>query len=420
MAIARRRPFGRLILGRLTWAWLTAGVACVIVGVVFINAWINDDGAGRIALPVEQLENFARGGAADEEDAGKDANGLRLSAPNLRDGETEAADPYDRFAADAYGAETSDLLDDDEALEPAPSFSESDIVITIAGERQKVSQENTNDSEPKRRARPIPDPAPELLRATPLGKVPRVASDGRKAINVYAHAFAGNSSNPKIALIVGGLGLNPTLTERAIDELPASVSLSFAPYAKDLEFWTKKARDAGHEILIELPMEGYGGNQAALGAAALLSSRSSEENLQRLDWLLSRFGGYFAATNYMGAKFSTDDAALSPVLKKLREAGIGYIDSTGAASRAQGANGLPIAIVDETIHAANDESGRRTVKRELARLEQLARRNGVAIGKTYAYAGTLEEIIAWADGLEEKKLSSAPASSILRKQAATR
>ena len=420
MAIARRRPFGRLILGRLTWAWLAAGVACVVVGAVFINAWINDDGAGRIALPVEQLENFARGSAEDEQEADEDAYGLRLSAPNLRDGANENVDPYDGFAANAYGDDTTDLIGEGREITPAPEFSESDIVITIAGEQQKSNLETAETAKPQRRARPIPDPEPSLLRATPLGKVPRVASDGRKAVNVYAHTYAGNNGDPKIALIVGGLGLNPTLTERAIDELPASVSLSFAPYAKDLEFWTKKARDAGHEILIELPMEGYGGNQEALGAAALLSSRSSEENLQRLDWLLSRFGGYFAATNYMGAKFSTDDNAMSPVLQKLREAGIGYIDSTGAAARAKGANGLPIAVVNETIHAANDESGRRTVKRELARLEQVARRNGSAIGKTYAYAGTLEEIIAWTEGLEEKKLSAAPASSILRKQAATR
>ena len=49
-----------MILGRLTWAWLAAAVSCVAVGGVFINAWLNDDGAGRIALPVEKLEHLAR------------------------------------------------------------------------------------------------------------------------------------------------------------------------------------------------------------------------------------------------------------------------------------------------------------------------------------------------------------------------
>ena len=79
---------------------------------------------------------------------------------------------------------------------------------------------------------------------------------------------------------------------------------------------------------------------------------TDRQNLQRLDWLLSRFGGYFAATNYMGSKFSANEAALTPVLRKLREAGVGYIDDTGAASRAGAAAGATLTTIDKIISAA--------------------------------------------------------------------
>lgn len=422
----RRRQFRRPILGRLTWAWLSAfGVIAALAG-VFLYATLTDNGAGRIALPVEQLEQFARATVAPQANEASDKNGvsgLHLSPPNLRDGEG-AGGPED--FGDYLGEDANDALAYmDEAL-PYSLENENgndavtDVIITIDGKQQGDAQRDAGAPTVATHRTPIPDPVPELLRATPLGKVPRIAPDGRKALNVYARPFKGDYSKPRIAIIVGGLGLNTALTERAIDELPPEISLSFAPYAKDLDFWTKKARDAGHEILIELPMEGYGENQQALGGAALLSTRTEQENLQRLDWLLSRFGGYFAATNYMGSKFSANEAALTPILRKLREAGVGYVDDTGAASKAGAASGAALTMIDKIISAAPDDSGRRTVRRELAKLEQIAKSEGAAIGKTYAYAATLDEIAAWAAKLEDKSLSAAPVSAILQARTASR
>jgi polysaccharide deacetylase 2 family uncharacterized protein YibQ len=417
----RRRQYRRPILGRLTWAWLSAfGVIAALAG-VFLYATLTDDGAGRIALPIEQIEQFARAAVApqaDETPEKKGVSGLRLSPPHLREG--EGAVGGQEFGDD-LGEDADDALTYmDEALPEFVDDPVTDIIITIDGKQQGDRPNAVGATITRPFRTPIPDPEPELLRATPLGKVPRIAPDGRKALNVYARPFKGDYSKPRIAIVVGGLGLNAGLTERAIDELPPEISLSFAPYAKDLDFWTKKAREAGHEILIELPMEGYGDNQQALGNAALLSTRTEQENLQRLDWLLSRFGGYFAATNYMGSKFSTNEAALTPVLRKLREAGVGYIDDTGAAGRAGAASGAALTMIDKIISAAPDDSGRRTVKRELAKLEQIAKREGAAIGKTYAYAATLDEIAAWTAKLDDKSFSVAPVSAILLARTASR
>jgi len=236
----------------------------------------------------------------------------------------------------------------------------------------------------------------------------------------YARPFTNPDNLPRIAIIVGGLGLNPALTERAIDELPPEISLAFAPYAKELSFWTEKARRSGHEVLIELPMESYGGNQQALGAAALLSTRSAQENLQRLDWLLARFGGYFAATNYMGGKFSADENALLPILQKLRDAGVAYIDDTGAARLAGEQTAVSWTTVNRMIPPAPDESRRRAVRRELKALEKIAQRDGAALGKTYVYAATLDEIIQWSNGLNENGFIAAPASSVLQARTSSR
>jgi len=421
MASFRNRRFRIPVFSRLRWAWYGSLSAIAATGGFFLLAGKNEP--ERIALPVIGLERLAPPVAnAGMATPLRSAEGVTLAAtPNLRDG---GATGVITIRPGAEGAETRDgivyadnqgplLLNGEELLgdEGGPDYYAGEIVITLPG--GATSPMNASAVLPGRPAA-IPDPLPALLRSTPLGKVPRIAADGRRAVDYYAKPFDAPAASPKIAIIVGGLGLNTALTERAIDELPADVSLAFAPYAKNLEFWTQKARAAGHEVLIELPMEGRGSSQKALGAAALLSTQTPEQNLQRLDWLLSRFGGYFAATNYMGAKISADEAAMTPILARLREAGIGYIDDTGAARKAGMRAGVDWAIVNRMIPPAPDSSGRKKVRRELKALEKIATRDGAAIGKTYAYPATIDEIAAWYGELEGKGLAPAPASAILR------
>ena len=61
-----------------------------------------------------------------------------------------------------------------------------------------------------------------------------------------------------MALIVGGLGLNAVTTRAAIERLPPEVTLSFVPYADNLQSWIDQARAQGHEVMLEMPMEPTG------------------------------------------------------------------------------------------------------------------------------------------------------------------
>jgi len=448
---SRRLRLRRPVLSRLTWAWLGAAVIGAFLVAGLVAAALNPNGAGRIALPISELEHTVRTSAADGrlsahwESApagqprgpgapslrgGLDASEQERSEQETRSGQEERRTAQAGAPAGAPDAALPAVNGETFAAALAePRLSPEDIVITIDG--QAVDAEGRAAAVAPTAARiaaadrpaPIPEPDPAMLRSTPLGKVPRVAGDGRRPMEYYARQTAATGvgdGRPRVAVIVGGLGLDPALTEKAIDLLPADVSLAFAPYAKDLEFWTAKARRDGHEILIELPMESYGGDQRALGPAALLSSRSPSENLQRLDWLMSRFGGYFAATNYLGGRFSADADALAPVLEQLRDAGVAYIDDTGAAARAASRSGARAAAVDRTIPPVAAADGVAVIKRELAALEAAARRNGAALAKTYAAPATIEEIARWSARLEAEGLAAAPASYALRAQAASR
>jgi len=89
-------------------------------------------------------------------------------------------------------------------------------------------------------------PDPRLIEQTPHGPIPRIGADGARPSEVYARpaVFSGGltQGSPRIALLVGGMGLAPRATESAIASLPGAVTLGFAPYGTDLAHETARAR----------------------------------------------------------------------------------------------------------------------------------------------------------------------------------
>ena len=108
-----------------------------------------------------------------------------------------------------------------------------------------------------------------------------------------------------MAQSVGRLGQNASLTGQAVETLPGEVTLSFVPYASGLQGWMDLARQHGHEVLIEIPMEPYDYPDNDPGPPTLLTTASAEENQRRPEYLLSRASGHFVVPPSVLAKFAS-------------------------------------------------------------------------------------------------------------------
>ncbi len=270
------------------------------------------------------------------------------------------------------------------------------------------------------RAQPLPRaPLDGLFERTPAGNLPKISASGQTPAQAYARPFTHANGAPKIALVVGGLGLNKNHTLSAINDLPPEVTLSFVPYADNLQTWVTRARDAGHEVLLELPMEAYDYPNVDTGPQTLLTSVSPEENKRRLSLLLGKTTGYFGVTNYQGGKFATDIKAAGPVLAALKSRGLVFLHD-GAANRsalpdAARETGASVTVANRIVDA---EPSADAIDRELLQLEALAIQNGQALGVGYAYPVTIEQFRIWAQGLKAKGYQLAPASATMGVQAA--
>lgn len=260
---------------------------------------------------------------------------------------------------------------------------------------------------------PAPDPA--LVEQGRDGPLPVVSLDGREAWQVYARPMNAAEKRPKIALVISGLGLSSAATEAAIQRLPGGVTLSFAPFADNLDQWIRLARAAGHEVLINLPMEPIEYPVHDPGPRTLLTSLSEAQNLDRLEWALSRVTGYVGINNFMGSRFTTSTESLRPVLTEIKRRGLLFLDSRSSA-RSVAPDiareiGLPHAVNNRFI---DNEASRSAIDGRLAEAERLATRRGYAVAMGFPYPVTIERVAAWATGLEGRGVVLAPVSAIAR------
>ena len=185
---------------------------------------------------------------------------------------------------------------------------------------------------------------PKLLETTRHGSIPKIGPDGTRPSARYAHPRQvppNKKDVPVIAIVVGGLGISASGTADAFAKLPATVTFAVAPYGADLEKLAEHARADEHEVLLQVPMEPFDYPDNDPGPQTLLTSLSTEQNIDRLHWLMSRFQGYVGVMSYMGARFTASEPALAPVLQDAAKRGL--ILSTTAPRRAASRASSPAA-----------------------------------------------------------------------------
>lgn len=266
---------------------------------------------------------------------------------------------------------------------------------------------------------PIADPDPALREAvdgSTTNFLPRIAEDGRMPMQVYAAGFDRTSLRPRVGLLVAGMGLNQADSEAAIRSLPGGVTLAFSPYAQDTTKLLAAARAAEHEYLLSIPMEPQGFPLNDPGPQSLMTTLSRDENRPRLEWALSRIGGYAGVTgalgNIRGERFASMPDQMQPVLAELAHRGLLYVDPR------PGAAPLPL-VWDRPIDLIADEpDGAADIDAKLAQLSKLAREKGSALGLVMAPRPiAIQRIASWANGLMADGLALAPVSALVQKSA---
>ena len=226
---------------------------------------------------------------------------------------------------------------------------------------------------------------------------------------------------PRIAIVIDDIGPDYRAAKESVG-LPQFISLSFLPYADHLPELAAAAKEAGHEIMVHMPMEPDDVQNNNPGPGVLLTAHSSEEIKERLDKALSSFGGYVGVNNHMGSRFTANRAGMSIVLNELRRRNLFFLDSrtTAESTAAELAARLSLRFVGRDVFLDNEISSA-SVTKQLEQLERIAKRNGSAVAIGHPHKETFAAIKAWvsqarADGFDlvpVSRLAERPAKALV-------
>ncbi|HET9714695.1 MAG TPA: divergent polysaccharide deacetylase family protein [Pseudolabrys sp.] len=331
----------------------------------------------------------------------------KLGSSPAKDGRVEnGAKPTERTTTDAKDTSAAAKI---VALAP-PGSKTITIIDGSSGARQQVT---------------VPDNSPKalldtkLLEATRHGAIPKIGPDGARPSTQYAQSrqLPANKSNlPLVAIVIGGLGISASGTADAYTKLPPAVTFALAPYGADLENLSERARAGKHEVLLQVPMEPFDYPDNDPGPQTLLTSLTSEQNIDRLHWLMSRFQGYVGLIGFMGARFTVSEQSLGPVLRETGKRGLIYVDdgssSRSIAAQLAGTYNLPFARADVVLDSVPTAA---EIDHALARLEMKARDTGKAVGYATAQPSTIARIAEWTKKSESRGFILVPITTLAMK-----
>ena len=292
-----------------------------------------------------------------------------------------------------------------------------------AGEGQEEAAQSeaapAADTEAAQEGEAAPESEAEVPPQTAALPVPQPEIEPKGAWQRFGIPFNQEDTRPRVAVVVSGLGLADAPTEAAIKLLPPEVTLSFTPYARDLEPWIALARANGHEVMLDLPMEPLTFPTDDPGPQALISTLPTSENRRRLNWILSRGSAYVGLAGSMGSRFSTSRELMMPILNELKAHGLLYLDnrstdlSVGASLAAE--IGLPRVINNRSIDER--QASRLAIDARLAQVERVALTEGHAVAMARPFPVTLERLTGWIKKLEDRGIVLAPITALADRQA---
>jgi len=296
-----------------------------------------------------------------------------------------------------------------------PGSTTVNIINGKTGARQEVVIPAPGASTP---APPGPPVDQKFLEMTPQGPLPKIAGDGVRPADAFAQPVTPIPGKPdavRVALIIAGLGVSARDTADAIAKLPGAVTFAFVPYGSDAAL-AGRARAAGHEILLQVPMEPFDYPDNDPGPQTLLTALAPQQNLDRLHWSMGRFEGYVGLINMMGARFTASEQAFAPVLQETEKRGLIFVDDgsnpRSVAGRIAGADSLPFAKADVTIDTVPTPD---EIDRALARLEMAARQHHMAIGVASAIPVSIAHIAKWAKSAASRGVLIVPITAATAK-----
>jgi polysaccharide deacetylase 2 family uncharacterized protein YibQ len=216
---------------------------------------------------------------------------------------------------------------------------------------------------------------------------------------------------PALTIVIDDMGVIHPGTAR-VAALPAPLTLSWFPFARDLPTQVAAAAARGHEATLHMPMQATGNTTNWTGPDPLRIDIPAEENLRRLKAALDAVPQTVGLNNHMGSVATKDVALMDLVAAETRARGMLFLDSVtighSVAYRQAMMASVPAAARDVFIDDSNDKAA---ILASLEQAVQIAKRWGNVIAIGHPRPHTIEVLESWLPGVAARGLALVPLSA---------
>ncbi|MDR2933699.1 MAG: divergent polysaccharide deacetylase family protein [Rickettsiales bacterium] len=226
--------------------------------------------------------------------------------------------------------------------------------------------------------------------------------------------FVPKNGVPMIAIIIDDMGLDVIRSNRVLD-IDAPITASYMAYAVNLQNQILRAKQAGKEVMMHIPMEAKNRTHDE-GPDVLKDNYSAEVLREIMRKQIKKSDAIIGVNNHMGSKFTDDFASMNAVLDVVKDAGLLFVDSkTSAKSVAvKVADALKLPNVARDIFLDNHPS-EKEVEQQLEMLERFAKRKGYAVAIGHPRDDTINVLKRWVGDVERRGFQIVPISAIIKK-----
>jgi polysaccharide deacetylase 2 family uncharacterized protein YibQ len=230
----------------------------------------------------------------------------------------------------------------------------------------------------------------------------------------FARPYSAPEGRPLLGLLITGLGTDRAVTAAAIAGLPADVSLSFSPGARDLADWIAAARAFGHEAMVDLPLQSK--DKRETGPLGLLIGLNADEAARRIAAIADSAPAVFGFAGDGGDALLLDDTATATLSGEIARRGLAFIDTSGEpmSQALPAAKAAGLAATRGTI-TLDERPSRTAITERLAAAAEVAQEQGKALAVARASPVTITVLADWLRRLGDPGPVPVPASFLLQR-----
>lgn len=224
-------------------------------------------------------------------------------------------------------------------------------------------------------------------------------------------------STPEIALIIDDMGSRQDVGRQVL-QLPGPVACAFLPYAPHTRTLAEQAHARNKEVMLHLPMQTVEPARLDDGGVTLDMTERAFMDTLRAD--LARVPHVSGINNHMGSLITRHPGHMLWLMRGMQtDRSLFFVDSRTTkftvARQIAYENQVPSVSRDVFLDAELSPAG---VKREFARLLDLAKRNGSALGIGHPHPATLALLKQELTRLSAHGVKLVPVSRLVQRQQA--